>query len=616
MPRLQPGPTPQKRAWKLIEALMLAKVGSETEVVVEGVKLQYLNWKPGSKSAPQIRVKAQLTELSKLTKSKLNGEQIRDIINFYLGEKFLGILEDKRPIKHGNGSENRHFILTLWYTDLEKNRQKFNKEWERRKSGDTEVSVSLDLVELAEKEQEQGTDIDELVREVRSRCCHKIQHDCGSMRMLRVNKPVPVDGIYIELNVLEQVSCDRTFSDRRRDFQPGWCNFDRLGLESVIEEGIPALDVVRDEPKLMVFGKPGSGKTTFLKSLATRCFDANRLLQWNQKDYVPIFITLRDFAETILKQKDDKQEDHLVLLNYIYQEYFWSWGEENQQIVENILVNGRALILLDGLDEIKEKERDLIIKKVKIFWERYYNNRFLITCRTQSLRYKFEGFTDVELANFKPEQVNRFIHRWFGVVMGNAGSESLAAELIFQLQQLENEQIAELAVTPVLLNLICSDFRDRNGKLAKNRAELYKKGMRALLKRLDESKLGVQREPAYENLTPEDKENLLAYLAATLFEVNNYFPKQEKLEELISEYLKISRSKANKVLKSLEEQSGLIVERSEGFWSFSHLTFQEYFTAKKIVDSECVQALDNLSDYFIEDERWREVFSLTVEMWE
>ncbi|HEY9669843.1 MAG TPA: NACHT domain-containing protein, partial [Waterburya sp.] len=44
--------------------------------------------------------------------------------------------------------------------------------------------------------------------------------------------------------------------------------------------------------KLRVLGKPGSGKTTFLQHLAIECnqgkFAANR---------VPIFITLRDFAD-------------------------------------------------------------------------------------------------------------------------------------------------------------------------------------------------------------------------------------------------------------------------------------------------------------------------------
>jgi len=459
------------------------------------------------------------------------------------------------------------------------------------------------VVREGESEQVSDSDIDELVQEVRSRACEKIRTVHGTMRMLRVNRSVPVDDIYIELNVLEQVSCDRTFSDWRKDFQPDWRSFDRLGLGRVIEEAVPALDIVRKYPKLMVFGKPGSGKTTFLKSLATRCIDVERQLQWNQKDYVPIFITLRSFA------KDARKRGNFSLFEYIYQRELCTWGEKNQQVVQSILEQGRALVLLDGLDEVQGQDYEPVIEEVESFCEYFHTNRFLITCRTQSQRYKFEGFTDVEVADFKPEQVNRFIKRWFAVVVDNAESGNLAAELIRLLEQPKNKQIADLAVTPVLLNLICFVFQGERGNLPKNRAGFYKKGLRDLLEGLDESK-GIQREPAYEELKPEAKEELLAYLAATLFEANDYFPEQETLENLISERLQISRSKASKVPKSIEEQSGLIVERSEGFWSFSHLTFQEYFAAKWFCDRADWQCLVS----HIKERQWREVFLLAVGM--
>ncbi len=451
------------------------------------------------------------------------------------------------------------------------------------------------MLENAEKS------VDELVQEVRSRAYEKIKTLHGTIRMLRVNRRVPVDDIYIDLNVLEQVSCDRTFSDWRKDFQPDRRSFDRLGLGRAIGEGVPALDMVGKYPKLMVFGKPGSGKTTFLKSLAIQCLKAEENLQQNQQDYVPIFITLQKFA------KDAKKRGNFSLFDYIYRQEFCSWGEQNQQVVEFILKQGRALVLLDGLDEVQGQEYKPVIEEVESFCEYFHRNRFLITCRTQSQKYKFEGFTDVEVADFKPEQANRFIKRWFAVVVDNAESENLAAGLIWHLQQPQNQQIAELAVTPVLLNLICSVFQGERGNLPKNRADLYKKGLRDLLEGLDESK-GVQREPIYEELTPKAKEDLLAYLAVTLFEANDYFPQQETLEKLIAERLDISRSKAIKVLRSIEEHSGLIVERSEGFWSFSHLTFQEYFTAKWFVDTSDWQSLvSKINEY-----RWREVFLLAA----
>jgi predicted NACHT family NTPase len=71
------------------------------------------------------------------------------------------------------------------------------------------------------------------------------------------------------------------------------------------------------------------------------------------------------------------------------------------------------------------------------------------------------------------------------------------------------------------------------------------------------------------------------------------------------------------VLKSIEAQHGLLVERARGIYSFCHLTFHEYFTAKEIVSSPAPQsiatALKQLVSH-ITQKRWREVFLLSVGM--
>ena len=64
------------------------------------------------------------------------------------------------------------------------------------------------------------------------------------------------------------------------------------------------------------------------------------------------------------------------------------------------------------------------------------------------------------------------------------------------------------------------------------------------------------------------------------------------------------------VLKSIEAQHGLFVERAKGIYSFSHLTFQEYFAAREIV---ATSAYKNLVKHLTE-KRWREVFLLTISM--
>lgn len=70
------------------------------------------------------------------------------------------------------------------------------------------------------------------------------------------------------------------------------------------------------------------------------------------------------------------------------------------------------------------------------------------------------------------------------------------------------------------------------------------------------------------------------------------------------------------ILKSLEAQHSLLVERAKGIYSFFNMAFHEYFVAKKIVYNSQLQAEEvfpNLVTH-ISEKRWREIFLLTVEM--
>ncbi|GAA6617584.1 NACHT domain-containing protein [Scytonema sp. NUACC26] len=63
-------------------------------------------------------------------------------------------------------------------------------------------------------------------------------------------------------------------------------------------------------------------------------------------------------------------------------------------------------------------------------------------------------------------------------------------------------------------------------------------------------------------------------------------------------------------MKSIEAQHGLLVARATGIYSFSHLTFHEYFAAREIVANS---AWERLAEH-ITEKRWREVFLLTTGM--
>ena len=447
-----------------------------------------------------------------------------------------------------------------------------------------------------EKPQSDNSDLDTIVQTIRERIKPIVHHNCGTMRVLDMVQPIELTGergIYTNVNILERVIGRRRLEIAEILQNCGVEEFDRAGLSRVTEKRVPGLEAVEQHRKLMVLGKPGAGKSTFLKYLAMQCIEGNF-----QANRIPIFITLKDFAE--IKGNPDlfTYIDQLVKL-------------PTSDALRKILQQGQLLVLLDGLDEVREEDTKRVLKQILEFSDQFHLNQFVMTCRIAAKEYTFERFTEVEVADFDPEQIAIFAQNWFRL------SDPAKAERFIQKLE-ENEPIQELASSPLLLTLLCLVFSE-SADFPANRCELYKEGLDILLKKWD-GKRNIERDQLYKNLSLKRKEDLLSQIALTTFEQRDYFFKQKTVEAYISDFIRnlpnvdsdpeILRMDSEAVLKSIEAQHGLFVERAKSIYSFSHLTFQEYFAAREIVANS---AYKNLVRHLTE-KHWREVFLLTASM--
>ena len=448
-------------------------------------------------------------------------------------------------------------------------------------------------------------EVNALVEDVNRSLETLVRQDCGSMRVLDTNYPVNVTAIYTEVKVLDHIAASRhvQFTDFVRDFDPEINDLHEAGLGSKPGKRLPAVEFVDLNPRLVILGKPGSGKTTFLKFLAIQCIQDELL-----PGHVPIFVLLRRFSE------DQAKPD---LFQYILNKFEFC-GLEKHDLLQ-LLKYSRLLILLDGLDEVNESARRHITNEIQAFSNRFYGNRFIVTCRTAAQEYAFDKFAEVEIADFSEKQITAFSRNWFI----HANDESKARGFLEQLRH--NKRIQELATSPLLLTLLCIVFGD-SGDFPKNRSELYEEGLDVLLRRWDANR-NIERGQTYRNLSRQRKEDLLSQIAYTTFERSEYFFKQRAIEHEIRSYIKhlpntsmdseSLRLDSNAVLKAIEVQHGLLVERARTIYSFSHLTFHEYFVARKIVNipepKAQERALINLVGHMSE-KRWREVFLLAIGM--
>lgn len=460
-------------------------------------------------------------------------------------------------------------------------------------------------------------DIDTLVQNVREKIKSFIEKECKTMRVLDMTRPIDVKDIYTHVNVLERITKHQRLEIpdlvKRINLQLEFAEllqgyndpnqFDRFGLNEISKERIRGLSVVEQEDKLIVLGKPGAGKTTFLKYLALQCSGGQL-----HSGLVPLFITLKDFGNDPKKQ---------TLLDYIIERL--ADYEIKSEEIEQLLKQGKIMVLLDGLDEVKEETNKYILEEITNFSDRYDKNRFVMTCRIAAQEYTFEKFTEVEVADFDDKQIDTFVENWFKF------SEKKEEKAKRFRQNLNRQpRIKELAQNPLLLTLLCLVFEDKGEFVSRNRYEVYKEAIDTLLVKWDASR-AIDRENVYKKLSLGEKRDLLSYMALTTFEEGNYFLSKTDLVNFISNYIRNFPDATTNpeqleldselVLKSIESQHGLLVERAQNIYSFSHLTFLEYFTARRIAtrpDPDTLKdALSKLVSH-ITEKRWREVFLLAV----
>lgn len=410
---------------------------------------------------------------------------------------------------------------------------------------------------------------------VRSQVEADLRRRCGTMRVLTMEQPIALGTIYTQVNVLEKLTANQRLSSSdllgKLDEVE---EFDRFCLGKVRQGKISGLDAVVRHQALMLLGRPGAGKTTFLKYLTIACLDGRFL-----GDFVPIFVTLKEWTEF---------PGEPSLLNFISRQ----WGNHGivdaESVLNRCLKNGQALVLLDGLDEVLASHTNRTIREIRDWIDYFPRNYILATCRIAAKEYTFERFTEVEVADFSEEQIQEFVTNWFTYHQDLPKIERF-------LERLKNESpILELASNPLLLTLLCLVFGE-SGDFPTNRAKLYEEGVDLLLKKWD-GKRNIYRDQVYKNLSINRKEDLLSQLALATFQEGAYFFDQSIAEDHIMAYIhnlpdakddpEALRLDSEVILRSIVAQHGLLTERALGVYSFSHLTFHEYFVAREITVSQ------------------------------
>jgi hypothetical protein len=400
--------------------------------------------------------------------------------------------------------------------------------------------------------------------------------------------PVIIDEVYIDL-VATTYAEDSYYS---RDSNDGLTE----SSSQLSNRRVDALNLLNIHHRIYVTGKPGAGKTTYLKYLALQAAKG-------KINRIPVLLVLRNWSEN---QSLEKQ---------ICAEFDVCNFPEPSDFVACILRDGRAILLLDGLDEIKTDKgiRRNAINEIDRFAKKYPAVPIVLSCRTAAEHYSFEHFSYAELADFTDAQQRGFVKKWF------AFDDKRLRSFMVEWEKPESRGHRELAATPLLLALLCLAF-NTHYKFAPNRTQLYEDATSALFSTWDASR-SIQRDCLYEELTHQRKRQILSLLAFRLWTTGHIEFGVREAGPIIAAYLSRLPPKewkqrpvdADEFLRDVQSQHGLIFESARGEYRYSHLTLHEYFAACHVGNDSTGKVLQELFNAFVENPgRWEEVFVHTV----
>jgi formylglycine-generating enzyme required for sulfatase activity/predicted MPP superfamily phosphohydrolase/energy-coupling factor transporter ATP-binding protein EcfA2 len=356
---------------------------------------------------------------------------------------------------------------------------------------------------------------------------------------------------------------------------------------------------------LLVRGNAGMGKTTLIKHLAYSL--THNPGPEAPRGYLPVLIFLKDFWP-VYQEMLGKEPQVNITFELLLEIYFKkSRCPLTLETVSGYLRQNRALLLLDGLDEVPESLRADLAALVHKFQFQHSQNRFLITGRPHGIEGMALQCFGKYLRDIEPlddKKSGDFIHKWFRAVSGQAeGFAGVnAGDLISDIRQHEHAKV--FTQNPLLLTALCIFYLVGGKRIPDQRADLYDRITANLLHRrfhhpAEPEKVNQVREflmhLAFTMQTRHIK-SIDAFDAKELLKIK--YP--QKSEESTHDYKKC----IDRLFDGIEPVCGLLNRLSSGEIEFTHLSFQEFLAAKHMLDVDI--------DYknYLEDPWWEETLLL------
>jgi formylglycine-generating enzyme required for sulfatase activity len=436
------------------------------------------------------------------------------------------------------------------------------------------------------------------------------------LRSIRESEHLPLRGLHpsnadvttghtVRLSVpemfidLETADHSRVLSVERRPAE---------GHQIATAQRLSPVEVLAGFKRAVMLAEPGGGKSTFVRHL-TYCLAQHHLNpdgSWLQRlrgwptqwqDLLVVVIRIASLGSWLAEAGSPSRKTGL-LEAYLHHQLDSSGLAELNDVLGRRLQDGKALLVLDGYDELAEPETQLpvIREMIEDLPLAYPQTPMLVTCRLAtyqdaSWRLDTELWRDFRLERFNQYRIDRFIDAWYQKALRLSTDKSRVASNSLK-RAVRQADLRGMAGNPLLLTLLAL-LHSHHGQLPDNRARLYEEAVDLLLWQWDAAKPekgspGTLSETlAHASLQPPALKECLRDLAYDMqadfaatenpgSDVSVGIDEVNLLDRLSTLHGKRSLDWARELLKVIKTRSGLLVEAAPRLYQFPHRTFLEY----------------------------------------
>lgn len=319
------------------------------------------------------------------------------------------------------------------------------------------------------------------------------------------------------------------------------------------------IEEIEGSKRLIILGNAGSGKSTFCKSLFIELIE-------KPIGIFPIFIELRHINSSPDKSIYNFILNTMISINPLF----------NKEQLDYAFKLGRVLIVLDGFDEVNSEEREKIEREILHLSNNYHGIRMLISSRFDNRFSSWEEFYQYRILELDKNKALTLINKL-------DYDRQVKASFLSELDKKLYDSHTSFAANPLLLTMMLLTY-EQIAEIPNKIHLFYEQAFLTLFNKHDSLKSMYKRK-SFSQLPLDDFKRCLEAFCILSYCDRSYSFGENEINRFLDDSIAISASKttAKDFLNDLLDSVCILQRDGLGF-TFTHRSFQEYFTAQFLVN--------------------------------